>query len=179
MHILDLGLYSHPKEFLGGMEFEPMLTPREKSPLPENVPRGGSNPRRCGQRAQALPTELFRPPFKGDDLTLGWQSNVYGSVCCLVGWLFFVCPVFPLPCRKQASNKQAISSLTSLLAFFSPFPSCMSYNILDVSLSVCLCFRLSVPVSPCLGWLLYRAAGITESVLGLADRVSVYCDWVR
>ena len=38
-----------------------MLTPREKSPLPENVPRGGSNPRRCGQRAQALPTELFRP----------------------------------------------------------------------------------------------------------------------
>ena len=29
----------------GGMEFEPMLTPREKSPLPEHVPRGGSNPR--------------------------------------------------------------------------------------------------------------------------------------
>ena len=27
-----------------GMEFEPMLTPREKSPLPENFPRGGSNP---------------------------------------------------------------------------------------------------------------------------------------
>ena len=47
---------------LGGMEFEPMLTPRKKSPLPENVPRGGSNPRRCGPRAQALPTELFRPP---------------------------------------------------------------------------------------------------------------------
>ena len=46
----------------GGMEFEPMLTPREKSPLPENFPRGGLNPRRCGQRAQALPTELFRPP---------------------------------------------------------------------------------------------------------------------
>ena len=48
----------------GGMEFEPMLTPREKSPLPENVPRGGSNPWHCGQRAQALPTELFRPPIK-------------------------------------------------------------------------------------------------------------------
>ena len=45
----------------GGMEFEPMLTPREKSPLPENVPWGGSNPWHCGQRAQALPTELFRP----------------------------------------------------------------------------------------------------------------------
>ena len=38
-----------------------MLTPRGKSPLPENFPRGGSNPLRCGQRAQALSTELFRP----------------------------------------------------------------------------------------------------------------------
>ena len=50
---------------LEGMEFEPMLTPREKSPLPENVPKGGSNLRRCGQRAQALPTELFRPMILG------------------------------------------------------------------------------------------------------------------
>ena len=48
MHRLDLGLYSHPKEFFWGMEFEPMLTPREKSPLPENVPRGVSNPRHFG-----------------------------------------------------------------------------------------------------------------------------------
>ena len=39
----------------GGMEFEPMLT------QPENVPRGGSNPRHRGQRAHALPTELFQP----------------------------------------------------------------------------------------------------------------------
>ena len=38
MHRLDLGLYSHPKEFFGGMEFEPMLTPREKSPLPKMSP---------------------------------------------------------------------------------------------------------------------------------------------
>ena len=45
----------------GGMEFEPMLTPREKSPLPENFPRGGSNPRRCGQRAQTLPTSYSGP----------------------------------------------------------------------------------------------------------------------
>ena len=41
---------------LGGMEFEPMLTPRQKSPPPENFPRGGSSPRRCGQQAQTLPT---------------------------------------------------------------------------------------------------------------------------
>ena len=34
VHGLDLGLYSHPKKF-GGMELEPMLTPRGKYPLPE------------------------------------------------------------------------------------------------------------------------------------------------
>ena len=45
----------------GGMEFEPMLTPREKSPLPENFPRGGSNPQRCGQRAQTLPMSYSGP----------------------------------------------------------------------------------------------------------------------
>ena len=64
VHRLDLGLYSHPKEFLGGMEFEPMLTPREKSPLLENFPRGGSNPRRCGQRVQTLPTSYSGPELQ-------------------------------------------------------------------------------------------------------------------
>ena len=34
VHRLDLGLYSHPKSF-GGLGSEPMLTPREKSPLPD------------------------------------------------------------------------------------------------------------------------------------------------
>ena len=34
VHRLDLGLYSHPKEF-GGMESEPMLTQNERAPLPE------------------------------------------------------------------------------------------------------------------------------------------------
>ena len=73
---------------LGGMEFEPMLTPREKSPLPENVPRGGSNPRHCGQRAQTLPTELFRPlknlsivfPFPVVSLLLQHRAKV----CCIL-----------------------------------------------------------------------------------------------
>ena len=37
----DRGLYCHPKEF-PGIESEPMLTPREKSPLPEAL--RGSNP---------------------------------------------------------------------------------------------------------------------------------------
>ena len=69
----------------GGMEFEPMLTPREKSPLPENVPRGGSNPRRCGQPAQALPTELFRPPtwvlIPFPHNSFGWEYKPRSSLC--------------------------------------------------------------------------------------------------
>ena len=61
VHRLDLGLYSHPKEFWGNGVWT-HVNSKEKSPLPENVPRRGSNPRRCGQRVQALPTELFRSP---------------------------------------------------------------------------------------------------------------------
>ena len=64
---------------LGGKEFEPMLTPREKSPLPENVPRGGSNPRRCGQRAQTLPTELFRPPHFSSNMYVIVHRSIYCS----------------------------------------------------------------------------------------------------
>ena len=63
----------------GGMEFEPMLTTREKSPTPENVPRGGLNLRRCGQRAQALPTELFRPPKEEVIVDRGCKANALPS----------------------------------------------------------------------------------------------------
>ena len=66
---------------LGEMEFEPMLTPREKSPIPENVPRGGLNPRRCGQRAQALPAELFRPP-SCVSIVEGWWDVTYRTLTC-------------------------------------------------------------------------------------------------
>ena len=64
LHRLDLGLYSHPKEFWGNGVWT-HVNSKGKIPSTENVPRGGSNPRRCGQRAQALPTELFRPPKWG------------------------------------------------------------------------------------------------------------------
>ena len=63
----------------GGMEFEPMLTPREKSPLPENVPRGGSNPR-----------PEYKPPDYVDILEMiKWRNHsTYVSSdlgpCCLV-----------------------------------------------------------------------------------------------
>ena len=63
----------------GGMEFEPMLTPREKSPLPENFPRGGSNPWCCGQRAQTLPTSYSGPPAS-NAITVLQPSSKYATV---------------------------------------------------------------------------------------------------
>ena len=65
------------KRVFWGMEFEPMLTPREKSPLPENFPRGGSNPQRCGQWAQTLPTSYSGPHAKSKKIFLLKATLVY------------------------------------------------------------------------------------------------------
>ena len=47
VHRLDLGLYSHPKEFWGN-EVRTHVNPKGKTPLPEHPPpREGSNHRRC------------------------------------------------------------------------------------------------------------------------------------
>ena len=52
VHRLDLGLYSHPKEFWGNGS-EPMLSSREKSPLPEAQRRfEPTTLHDAGQRAQ-------------------------------------------------------------------------------------------------------------------------------
>ena len=81
VHRLDLGLYSHPKEFWG-IESEPILIPREKSPLRRL--RGGSNPRRCitqnSEPNNTLPTELFRPLFP-------FLLSVTQSICLSVIYL--------------------------------------------------------------------------------------------
>ena len=90
MYRLDLGLYSHPKEFLFvclcvcvlfcfvfglfvflcvcffRMESELMLAPREKCPPPEKkkFPSGGWNPRRClkqDSEPSTLPTSYCGP----------------------------------------------------------------------------------------------------------------------
>ena len=87
---------------LGEMEFEPMLTPREKSPLPENFPRGGSNPRRCGQLAQTLPTSYSGPRDIGSESCISlWQLWKFSlqlrpsdTFCMLMG---------RLPTKKQLS----------------------------------------------------------------------------
>ena len=81
---------------LGGMGFEPMLTPREKSPLPENFLRGGSNPRRCGQRTQTLPTlslslSLFLDPSLSLSLSvLLCLKGFFGGVFFFFFGCFFV-----------------------------------------------------------------------------------------
>ena len=62
MHRLDLSAYSRPTEFLG-MAPEPMLTPREKSPLPEAQRR--VEPvilHHTGQRAQHTTDWAFPTP---------------------------------------------------------------------------------------------------------------------
>ena len=88
----------------GGMEFEPMLTPREKSPLPENVPRGGANPRRYGQRAQALPTELFQSPKKKLMWILKKKSKcLHDPYVTLTGLLCSHLPNTISPCKSFGS----------------------------------------------------------------------------
>ena len=81
-----------------GNELEPMFTPREKSPLPENVPRGGSNPWRCEQRALALPTELFRPPYTFHSITPVSGQRLYfwfTSMFLIISCQYYVHPSSP------------------------------------------------------------------------------------
>ena len=56
------------------MEFEPMLTPREKSPLPENVPRGVLNPRHCGSEPKHYQLS-YSGPHRVSNVT-GSKSSV-------------------------------------------------------------------------------------------------------
>ena len=67
------------KKVLGGMESEPMLTPREKTLY--RTLRGGSNPRHCttqDSELNTLPTELFRPR--------NVESDVNIVKCIMTAW---------------------------------------------------------------------------------------------
>ena len=65
VHILDLGLYSHPKEILGN-GVRTHFNSKGKIPSSGKIPlRGGSNPQHCirqDSEPNTLPTELFRSP---------------------------------------------------------------------------------------------------------------------
>ena len=132
----------------GGMEFEPMLTPRGKSPLPENVPRGGSNPRRCGQRAQALPTELFRPPPPpSPSVYKSVNLFVRSSICLYIYYILSTCPLI-YPCIR-VSIYLSIHRLPTYLSVYLPvhlsnqLPTCLSV-CLSVQPQVCLNISLSI-----------------------------------
>ena len=106
VHRLDLGLYSHPKieTSFGGMESELMLTPREKSPLPEaqrmiepmTLHHAGQGAQHTTDWAIAAPSEdqsqvcpfqcwhlIYRPRARGHggngngiyDLTASWHVS--------------------------------------------------------------------------------------------------------
>ena len=64
------------------MEFEPMLTPREKSPLPENVPRGVSNPRHFGSEPKHYQLSYSGPQSlddRRDFKLLNQASKIQGA----------------------------------------------------------------------------------------------------
>ena len=62
VHRLDLGLYSHPKEFWGNGVWT-HVNSKGKIPSTGKCPQRSIEPATLWQRAQALPTELFRPPM--------------------------------------------------------------------------------------------------------------------
>ena len=62
VHRLNLGLYSHPKEFWGNGVWT-HVNSKGIIPSTGKCPQRSIEPATLWQRAQALPTELFRPPY--------------------------------------------------------------------------------------------------------------------
>ena len=81
MHRLDLGLYSDPKEFWGNGVWT-HVNSKGKIPSTGKCPQRRIEPATLWQRAQALPTELFRPPPPGSFISL---SLIY---CVKSGYLY-------------------------------------------------------------------------------------------
>ena len=67
IHLSTTLVYTLIQKSLGVMKSEPMLTPREKSPLPEKkIPWRRIEPmmlHQARQRAQHITNELFWPPY--------------------------------------------------------------------------------------------------------------------
>ena len=61
VHRLDLGLYSHPKEFWGNGVWT-HVNSKGKIPSTGKCPQRSIEPATLWQRAQALPAELLQPP---------------------------------------------------------------------------------------------------------------------
>ena len=76
MRRLDLGLYSHPKS-CWGMESEPMLTPREKSLIPEKFSVEEEQTNDDASSKTLSPTRYQRaiPDRLEITLPVGWALN--------------------------------------------------------------------------------------------------------
>ena len=91
MHRLDLGLYSHPKEFWGNGVWT-HVNSKGKIPSTGNCPQRRIEPATLWQRAQALPTELFRPPVlcykisTGPSISILWLGEVWSVKCSFLRW---------------------------------------------------------------------------------------------
>ena len=102
MHRLDLGLYSHPKEFLGNG----VRTYVNTEPQPEKFSsEGGSNPQCCvkqDREPNTLPTEILWPPdvhiifliTKGHTSSIVRRVSCWFFVCLFVFLFVFVCFCF-------------------------------------------------------------------------------------
>ena len=83
MHRLDLGLYSHRKEFLRKWNQNPYYLQKQKTKknsLHQKL-REGSSPRRCitqDSEPNTPPTELFRPP---QPAVYHWDKDAWAIGC--------------------------------------------------------------------------------------------------
>ena len=173
MHVCtdDLGLYSHP------MESEPMLTPREKSPLPEKkILRGGWNPRRCikqDSEPNTLPTEQFHhpspppppptpPPVRAavKSRSHAWRLSFWGSFHPHSSLLATSNRLVGLVVRRPPRERKIPSS--------NPV-----YNRIFPGSSHTSDSKIGTSVATLQGAWRYRVS------TGLVGPVSAYCDWVR
>ena len=98
MHVCTdyTSVYTLIRRSFGGNGVWTHANSKGKIPSTENFPRGGSNPQRCGQRTQALPTELFWPPDR--DWTLLFLVESYHW---LHNWYLRGSPIWRLALQGQ------------------------------------------------------------------------------
>ena len=178
----------------GGMEFEPMLTPREKSPLPENVPRGGSNPWRCGQRAQTLACmQTFSDWFffqiwalhfdiSLDDLDLHSRSQLYSKSKTLVSIfsdillsIWMKCGMWPQPVGllKLMLNLFCTSYIQGRELCWHNFIKYTINIVTNILLMLWLVTVMNEAHASCVSWLTFKRDSLT-----LSNIVAILSHWI-
>ena len=78
VHRLDLGLYSHPKEFWGNGVWT-HVNSKGKIPSTGKCPQRSIEPATLWQRAQVLPTELFQPLIESKTSVVQTSNDCFTS----------------------------------------------------------------------------------------------------